>query len=269
MKAEFWCSRRIGVEVVEKDKRLDPFANVARTDQSGNTPCRCPRVRSAICREVSSARFGSVNTALVFIFVSPKGLAVSKRQSSTLDPVQQGNEFIVPQVDNHRVKDSRMIAGTGLVSRTNTWVATAQAMVNSSHRAPIEASRNEQRTAPISFLRVASAPDVEGILAAFPCASVAKLRLPSWSTCRQHRIGQWVSASRTGLVEVIRRGRSARSRPGFDRRPVARIHHGLCVATHVFVLDTSRSAIILGVLNAVLFYLRHDELVALLHRVKR
>src|SRR4030081_3532956 len=40
MKAEFWRGRRIGVEVVEKDERLDPFTNVARTDQSGNAPMR-------------------------------------------------------------------------------------------------------------------------------------------------------------------------------------------------------------------------------------
>jgi len=40
MKAEFWCSRWIGVEVVEKDERLDQFTNVARTDQSGNAPMR-------------------------------------------------------------------------------------------------------------------------------------------------------------------------------------------------------------------------------------
>src|ERR1700726_3872944 len=40
MKAEFWCRRRIGVEIVEKDERLDPFTNVARTDQSGNAPMR-------------------------------------------------------------------------------------------------------------------------------------------------------------------------------------------------------------------------------------
>jgi hypothetical protein len=32
MKAEFRCSRWIGVEVVEKDERLDQFTNVARTD---------------------------------------------------------------------------------------------------------------------------------------------------------------------------------------------------------------------------------------------
>ena len=40
MKAEFWRRRWIGVEVVEKDERLDPFANVARTDQPGNAPMR-------------------------------------------------------------------------------------------------------------------------------------------------------------------------------------------------------------------------------------
>src|ERR1700746_1977114 len=28
MKAELWCRSRIGVEVVEKDERLDPLANV-------------------------------------------------------------------------------------------------------------------------------------------------------------------------------------------------------------------------------------------------
>jgi uncharacterized membrane protein YphA (DoxX/SURF4 family) len=41
------------------------------------------------------------------------------------------------------------------------------------------------------------------------------------------------------------------------------------VATHVFVLHTSPvPAIVLGVLNTVVVYLRRDELVALLHRVK-
>src|SRR5258708_12850219 len=40
MKPELRCRRRIGVEVVEKDERLDPFANVARTDQSGHAPMR-------------------------------------------------------------------------------------------------------------------------------------------------------------------------------------------------------------------------------------
>src|SRR3984893_10394944 len=39
-KAELGRGRRIGVEGVEKDERPDPFANVARTDQSGKAPMR-------------------------------------------------------------------------------------------------------------------------------------------------------------------------------------------------------------------------------------
>src|SRR4029077_6083148 len=41
MEAEFGGRRRIGVEVVEKDERLDPFADVvARADQPGHAPMR-------------------------------------------------------------------------------------------------------------------------------------------------------------------------------------------------------------------------------------
>jgi hypothetical protein len=40
MKVEFRCRRWIGVELVEKDERLDQFTNVARTDQSGKGPMR-------------------------------------------------------------------------------------------------------------------------------------------------------------------------------------------------------------------------------------
>ena len=32
---------------------------------------------------------------------------MSRFQGSALDPVKQGNEFIAPQVDNHRVEDSQ------------------------------------------------------------------------------------------------------------------------------------------------------------------
>jgi hypothetical protein len=43
----------------------------------------------------------------------------------------------------------------------------------------------------------------------------------------------------------------------------------LAAGFHVFVLHTSPvPAIVLGLLNAVVVYLRRDELVALLHRVK-
>src|ERR1700719_3585893 len=40
MKAEFRGRCRIGVEVVEKNERLDPFANVALADQPGHAPMR-------------------------------------------------------------------------------------------------------------------------------------------------------------------------------------------------------------------------------------
>jgi putative oxidoreductase len=41
------------------------------------------------------------------------------------------------------------------------------------------------------------------------------------------------------------------------------------VATHVFILHTSPvPAIVLGLLNALVVYLRRDELVALLQRIK-
>jgi hypothetical protein len=64
-----------------------------------------------------------------------------------------------------------------------------------------------------------------------------------------------------------RRRRPGRSRPGFKRRPVARLHHA--VATHVFILHNNPvAATVLGLLNALLAYLRRDELVALLQRVK-
>src|SRR5882762_814721 len=40
MKAELWCRRRIGFEVVEKHERLDLFADVTRADQPGEATVR-------------------------------------------------------------------------------------------------------------------------------------------------------------------------------------------------------------------------------------
>jgi putative oxidoreductase len=41
------------------------------------------------------------------------------------------------------------------------------------------------------------------------------------------------------------------------------------VATHLFVLHSSpAAAVVLGLLNVAVLYLRRDELVALLHRIK-
>src|SRR5258705_8653327 len=106
MKPELWCRRRIGVEVVEKDERLDQFTNVARTDQSGNAPMR---VSTRAQRNLPGSLFSAYRTrehCIVLHFRSPE-VWLSRLQSSALDPVKQGNEFIAPQVDNHRVEQSQ------------------------------------------------------------------------------------------------------------------------------------------------------------------
>src|SRR5712672_3565568 len=98
MKAEFWCSRRVGVEVVEKHERLDPFPNVARTDQPGNPPMR---VSTRAQNNLPGSLFSAYRTrehCIGLHFRSPKGLAIAGLRSSALDPVKQGNEFIAPQV---------------------------------------------------------------------------------------------------------------------------------------------------------------------------
>jgi hypothetical protein len=106
MKAEFWCSRWIGVEVVEKDERLDPFTNVARTNQSGNEPVRVStRSQSNLPGSFFSA-YRTHEHCIGLHFRSPE-VWISKLQSSALDPVKQGNEFITPKVDNHRVEHSQ------------------------------------------------------------------------------------------------------------------------------------------------------------------
>src|SRR5260370_31961854 len=73
MKAEFWCSRWIGVEVVEKDERLDQFTNVARTDQSGNPPMR---VSTRAQRNLPGSLFSAYRTrehCIALHFRSPEG----------------------------------------------------------------------------------------------------------------------------------------------------------------------------------------------------
>src|SRR5882724_12378057 len=106
MKAEFGCGRRIGVEVVEKHERLDQFADVARTDQSGNAPMR---VSTRAQSNLPGSLFSAVRTrehCIGLHFHSPWGSTISWLQSSALDPVKQGNEFFAAQVDNQRVEDS-------------------------------------------------------------------------------------------------------------------------------------------------------------------
>jgi putative oxidoreductase len=112
---------------------------------------------------------------------------------------------------------------------------------------------------------------LQGILAAaFLAAGFAKLAGVPYMVelFDQIGLGQWFRLV-TGIVEVT--------------GAVALLIHGLAsiggvwlgftmvfaVATHVFILHTSPvPAIVLGLLNALVVYLRRDELVALLHRIK-
>src|SRR6201991_4962045 len=107
MKAEFWCGRWVGVEVVEKNERLDPFTNVARTDQSVNAPMRVS-TRTQI--NLPGSLFGAHRTrehCIGLHFRSPQVWLPLGFKSSALDPVKQGNEFIAPQVANRRIEQSQ------------------------------------------------------------------------------------------------------------------------------------------------------------------
>jgi putative oxidoreductase len=108
------------------------------------------------------------------------------------------------------------------------------------------------------------------LAAAFLAAGVAKLAGVPFMVdlFAQIGIGQWFRVV-TGVVEVI--GAVALLIPGLAS--VGGLWLGFtmvgAVATHLFVLHTSPvPAIVLGVLNAAVVYLRRDELVALLQQVK-
>ena len=112
---------------------------------------------------------------------------------------------------------------------------------------------------------------LQGILAAaFLAAGSAKLAGIPYMVALfdQIAIGQWFRIV-TALVEVI--GAVALVVPGAASIGALWLGGTMvgAVATHVFVLHTSPvPAIVLGLLNALVVYLRRDELVALLHRVK-
>ena len=108
------------------------------------------------------------------------------------------------------------------------------------------------------------------LAAAFLAAGFAKLAGAPFMVdlFTQIGIGQWFRVT-TGVVEVT--GAVALLVPGFAS--VGALWLGFtmvgAVTTHLFVLHTSPvPAIVLGLLNVVVVYLRRDELVALLHRVK-
>ena len=112
---------------------------------------------------------------------------------------------------------------------------------------------------------------LQGILAAaFLAAGSAKLAGVPYMVdlFEQVGIGQWFRLV-TGAVEVT--GAVALVFPGLASLGGLWLGFTMvfAVATHVFVLHTSPvPAIVLGILNALVVYLRRDELVALLHRIK-
>ena len=112
---------------------------------------------------------------------------------------------------------------------------------------------------------------LQGIIAAaFLAAGAAKLAGVPFMVdlFAQIGLGQWFRVV-TGVVEVI--GAVALLVPGLASLGALWLGGTMvgAVATHLFVLHTSPvPAIVLGVLNALVVYLRRDELAALLHRVK-
>lgn len=112
---------------------------------------------------------------------------------------------------------------------------------------------------------------LQGILAAaFVAAGSAKLAGAPYMVelFDQIGVGQWFRVV-TGIVEVT--GAIALVFPGLASIGALWLGFTMvfAVATHVFILHTSPvPAIVLGVLNALVVYLRRDELVALLHRIE-
>jgi uncharacterized membrane protein YphA (DoxX/SURF4 family) len=112
---------------------------------------------------------------------------------------------------------------------------------------------------------------LQGILAAaFLAAGSAKLAGVPYMVelFGQIGLGQWFRLA-TGAVEVT--GAIALLIPGLAS--IGALWLGFTMvcaaATHVFVLHISPvPAIVLGLLNVLVVYLRRDELVALLHRIK-
>jgi putative oxidoreductase len=112
---------------------------------------------------------------------------------------------------------------------------------------------------------------LQGIVAAaFVAAGFAKLAGVPFMVdlFAQIGLGQWFRVV-TGVVEVT--GAVALLVPGLASIGALWLGGTMvgAVATHLFVLHTSPvPAIVLGLLNAVVVYLRRDELIALLHRVR-
>src|ERR1700693_2214535 len=108
------------------------------------------------------------------------------------------------------------------------------------------------------------------IAAAFLAAGLAKLAGVPFMVdlFAQIGLGQWCRVV-TGVVEVT--GAVALLVPGLASVGALWLGGTMvgAVATHLFVLHTSPApAVVLGLLNTLIIYLRRDELVALLERIK-
>lgn len=108
------------------------------------------------------------------------------------------------------------------------------------------------------------------VAAAFLAAGSAKLAGVPFMVdlFEQIGLGQWFRIL-TGVVEVA--GAIALLVPGFASVGALWLGGTMvgAVATHVFILHTSPvPAVVLGLLNAVVVYLRRDELAGLLDRIK-
>jgi putative oxidoreductase len=108
------------------------------------------------------------------------------------------------------------------------------------------------------------------LAAAFAAAGSAKLAGVPYMVelFDQIGIGQWFRLA-TGIVEIA--GAITLVFPGLASIGAAWLGTTMvfAVATHLFILHTSPvPAIVLGLLNALVVYLRRDELVALLNRIK-
>ena len=108
------------------------------------------------------------------------------------------------------------------------------------------------------------------LAAAFAAAGSAKLAGVPYMVelFDQIGVGQWFRLA-TGVVEIT--GAIALVFPGLASVGAAWLGGTMvfAVATHLLVLHTNPvPAIVLGLLNALIVYLRRDELVALINRIK-
>jgi putative oxidoreductase len=153
-------------------------------------------------------------------------------------------------------------------------VAIVVGALASSHFQPHTHTETNMSAASIQSVRPTrriGAWTLQGIIAAaFLAAGFAKLAGVPFMVdlFAQIGLGQWFRIV-TGVVEVT--GAVALLIPGLASIGALWLGGTMvgAVTTHLFVLHTSPApAIVLGLLNAVVVYLRRDELVALLHRVK-